>query len=189
MDYIRYYDTQAAYNADTTRLNPSLSYIESTGEAVIDYTPIPPQIARVRSAEDFTGTTFTLPAEVISVDIPDDVTEIGTSAFYEYSSLTEIDLPSGVTTIGGAAFSKCTSLTSIDLPSGVTSIGQNAFKNCSSLESVTVRATTPPTVYPNSFENTPANMAIYVPAESVEAYKAASGWSNYASRIQAIPSE
>ena len=28
---------------------------------------------------------------------------------------------------------------------------------------------------------------IYVPAESVEAYKTATNWSNYASKIEAIP--
>ena len=30
-------------------------------------------------------------------------------------------------------------------------------------------------------------MNIYVPSESVDAYKAASGWSDFASKIQAIP--
>ena len=34
------------------------------------------------------------------------------------------------------------------------------------------------------FENYNANMRIYVPAESVEAYKAASGWKTYASQIE-----
>jgi hypothetical protein len=31
------------------------------------------------------------------------------------------------------------------------------------------------------------NCPIYVPSASVETYKSASGWSGYASRIQAIP--
>lgn len=32
-----------------------------------------------------------------------------------------------------------------------------------------------------------SNLTIYVLAESVDAYKAASGWSTYADKIQAIP--
>jgi hypothetical protein len=38
----------------------------------------------------------------------------------------------------------------------------------------------------NAFYNT-NNCPIYVPSASVNAYKSASGWSTYASRIQAIP--
>jgi len=37
--------------------------------------------------------------------------------------------------------------------------------------------------------NGSSNLVIYVPAESVDAYKSASGWSYYANQIQAIPSE
>ena len=32
-----------------------------------------------------------------------------------------------------------------------------------------------------------SNLTIYVPAASIDAYKAAEGWSNYAGKIQAIP--
>ena len=62
----------------------------------------------------------------------------------------------------------------------------NVFYNCTSLTSVTIEATTPPTLGNNVFYNT-NECPIYVPSESVEIYKAANGWSNYASRIQAIP--
>ena len=114
------------------------------------------------------------------------VTSIGSSAFEGCRSLTSIYIPSGVTSIGGATFSGCTSLTAIDIPSGVTSIGTNTFRSCTSLTSVTVNATTPPSLGGSTFDNT-NNCPIYVPAASVETYKAASGWSTYASRIQAIP--
>ncbi len=92
-----------------------------------------------------------------------------------------------VTSLDNATFYDCAYLTSIIIPSGVTSIGFRCFQNCSSLTSVTVEATTPPTLsqsYPFDGTN---DCPIYVPAESVNAYKAASGWSQYSSRIQAIP--
>ena len=53
------------------------------------------------------------------------------------------------------------------------------------VESVTILATTPPEttgvrILPNN------GCPIYVPGGSVQAYKEASGWSNWASRVQPI---
>jgi hypothetical protein len=81
----------------------------------------------------------------------------------------------------------CGNLTSVTIGNGITSIGNTAFNLCSALRSVTVEATTPPSLLnANAFNNT-NNCPIYVPAESVNTYKAANNWSSYASRIQAIP--
>ena len=105
-------------------------------------------------------------------------------------SITEVtaEMLDGVTEIGNYAFYYCSALTSVIIPSSVTSIGQSTFYGCSSLASVTVEATTPPTLETNVFNGTSENLVIYVPAGSVDAYKAANRWSDYASRIQVIPS-
>lgn len=76
-------------------------------------------------------------------------------------------------------------LMSLFIPSTVTSIGDRAFAGCTDLREVSVAATTPPTLGTRVFYNTSSNMVIDVPAESVEAYKAAPGWSDYADKIQA----
>ncbi len=74
----------------------------------------------------------------------------------------------------------------LDISSNVSDIGDQCFMGCTGLETVIVRATTPPVIRPNSFNG--ANSAIfYVPASALDTYKSASVWSNYASRIQAIP--
>ena len=94
-----------------------------------------------------------------------------------------------VKTIDGSAFMRCRDLQSIILPSGVTNIGATAFEYCSNLSSVTVFATTPPTLGTNVFQSNASGRKIYVPSESVEAYKAATNWSAYASAILPIPTE
>ena len=123
------------------------------------------------------GTTF---------DIPDGTTKIGSYAFYIYKSLTDITIPSTVTSIDAYAFHGCSKLTNVTIPDSVTTIGNYAFKKCSFLKSITIKATTPPTLGSNPFDNT-NNCPIYVPAASVDAYKTATNWSAYANRIQAIP--
>lgn len=122
---------------------------------------------------------------------------IGQHAF-ENSDITTINIPDGITKIAGSdyswsssggAFRNCKSLTTVTIGTGLTNINYNAFDGCTSLQSVTIKATTPPTLQnSNAFANT-NNCPIYVPAESVDTYKAASGWSSLASRIQAIPTE
>ena len=98
----------------------------------------------------------------------------------------ECIIPDSVTYIGEAVFDYCSSLTSITIGNGITSIGRLAFAECTNLVSITINAIIPPTLGTNVFLNT-NNCPIYVPSASVETYKAATNWSTYASRIQAIP--
>lgn len=122
-----------------------------------------------------------------SIEIPNNVTSIGLEAFGNCTSLTSCTISSGITSIGMSTFRYCTSLTSINIPESVIDIGQSAFYYCSSLSSITVNSTTPPTLTgTDALENT-NNCPIYVPSGSVSKYKSATYWSEYASRIQAIP--
>lgn len=121
-----------------------------------------------------------------SVNIPSGVTSIGNYAFSNCSSLTNVTIPSGVISVGDYAFRTCELLTIVNIPSSVMSIGTNAFRTCTLLTSFTVNAIIPPTLGTSAFNFTHANLIIYVPEESVDTYKAASGWSTYASKIQAI---
>ena len=121
-----------------------------------------------------------------SINIPSSVTSIGNYAFWRCSGLSSVTIPSSVTSIGASAFTYCSSLSSVTIPNSVTSIGKNAFMECDSLSSVTVEATTPPTLGSGAFDNT-GDCPIYVPCSGVSAYRSASGWSDYASRIHGIP--
>ena len=132
------------------------------------------------------GNTFYNCKSLTSITIPSSVTSIGMSSFAGCTSLSSVTIPSSVTSIGGQAFANCSGLTNCIIGSGVTSIGIWGFQNCTSLSSIIIESTTPPTLELNAFQNT-NNCPIYVPAASVDAFKSASGWSDYTSRLQAIP--
>ena len=126
------------------------------------------------------------PAELTEYTIPDSVAEIGRGAF-AYCKLTNTTIPEDVTTIGMEAFRECYSLTSVTIPDSVTTIGGYAFCYCYSLKEVYCKPTTPPNLGAYSvFGDNASDRKIYVPTASVDAYKTADGWSEYADAIVAM---
>ncbi len=110
-------------------------------------------------------------------------------SFYNKSAvryIKEITLPNSVTTIGGYWFQDATVLVKVVVPGSVTSMsGEGTFRRCPAMQSFICYAETPPTLkYTNSFSNN--SCLIYVPDDSVNAYKTASNWSSYASRIRPL---
>ena len=82
-------------------------------------------------------------------------------------------------------FNGCKSLVNAPtIPSGVTRIGYT-FQGCTSLKELTLLQTTPPT-YRNTLKGCSSLETIYVPDESVDAYKTATGWSQFASNIKPL---
>lgn len=112
--------------------------------------------------------------------IPNTITSIGESAFAGRQTLTSISIPNGVVSIGASAFYFCRALTSVSIPSSVQNIGNSAFIMCTALTSVTCEATTPPLLEWGAFNYIPfAEATLYVPAESIELYKAAEQWKDF----------
>lgn len=120
-------------------------------------------------------------------EIPNGVTEIKYQCFNNCTSLSSVTISSGVTSIRKYAFKDCVSLTGIDIPDGVTYVDGDAFNGCTSLTGITINAITPPTTSGSTvltpFRKT-NNCPIYVPDESVNAYKNADIWKIIASRIK-----
>ncbi len=118
------------------------------------------------------------------VTIPNSVISIGECAF-SGCKLSSIKFPNSVTKIETCAFSGCQSLRTIEISEYITYIGNGAFSSCRQLETVYCRSTTPPEVGWAIFNDISlaSDFKIYVPTTSVEAYKNASGWRDYAWRI------
>lgn len=122
-------------------------------------------------------------SDLVNVILPNTVTTIGDRAFYYCSSLSSINTGENVTSIGASAFSTC-NLTNILLGSNLKTIGQYAFYGCEALEKIYCKAETPPTGAYGMLEGIAETAKIYVPKNSVDAYKSAKYWSDYADFIE-----
>lgn len=111
------------------------------------------------------------------------ITKINNDAFKNKSTLKTFIPSNTVTVIGSNAFYNCKSLTSITIPDKVTKVNTYAFYNCEALESVYCKPTTPPVGGTDMFRYNASNRKIYVPTASVNAYKTAKYWSDYADYI------
>ena len=119
------------------------------------------------------------------INLPTGLTQLGTGVFLYCDALRRITVPEGVTKIGSDTFEFCPNLSSITFPSGLTEIGPWALKGAYNLASITCKATTPPSLGSEVFSGVNNSIPVYVPASSVEAYKAANGWSAF-TNIQPI---
>ena len=152
------------------------------------------------------GAAFVDCRSLTSVTIPDSVTTIGEGAFAYCSSLTSVTIGAGLNYLSSRLFAGCTSLTSVVIPDHITSISSSAFEGCSALERVeigagieeiydyafrycyilndiSVKAVTPPAITSLSFGDIGTKPTFRVPNASVDAYKTAEYWSNYAEMI------
>ena len=100
--------------------------------------------------------------------------------YHEDYSLVSVSIPNSVKVIGEGVFYRCRALTSIVIPDGVTTIETLAFHYCKALNSVTCKAVEPPVLGSSVFSVVPLTDAtLYVPAESVDAYKNADQWKDF----------
>lgn len=131
-----------------------------------------------------------------SIVIPDSVTSLGYATFYGCRNLINAVLGNGITVLEHGLFSVCSNLTSITIPENVATIEKNALNDMgssnptsSSIVTITMLPATPPSIVTDPYgqnESLPSISKIkkiIVPLGCGDAYKAASGWSNYSSKI------
>lgn len=150
-------------------------------------------------------TSLTMDASML----PKSITDLGMSCFSQLSLSGELNLPNLATlynaafygtkiekitdlgvitaTVAGdgnsGTFGNCSSLKMVVLPETLTALNRAFLRNCPNIDTMIVEAVTPP-----SFDTTQNSVGkiIYVPDASVEAYKTASGWIDYADRIKPL---
>lgn len=71
---------------------------------------------------------------LVTVKLPESITEVGEDIFADCKTLRGVKLPEGVAHIEGAAFQGCNILEKLNFPAKLTSVGDNAFRSCLSLE-------------------------------------------------------
>lgn len=110
------------------------------------------------------------------VTIPNTVTSINKSAFYNIQSLSSVTIPSSVVNIQATAFRYCTNLTSITIPNSGATIAQDAFGNCDNLDTIYFDGLV---VRPYNEEETygpfNANNAIVLPTNNIDGLQIENG--------------
>ena len=115
-----------------------------------------------------------------SIIIPNSVIHIGDYTFRSCSNLKSIVIPNSVTSIGNYTYENCSVLASVTIGSGIKNIGYGAFASCAELADVYCYAINVPSTYSGAFNNSYINLAtLHVPAESIDAYKAAEPWKDF----------
>ena len=185
--------------------------VKSIGVCAFDYCTSLTSITIPNSVTEIGESAFYNCSSLTSVTIPDSVTTIGEYAFWECSGLTSAIIGNSVTIIGGFAFYNCSGLTSVTIPDSVTTIGMIAFMKCSSLTSVTIGNsvadigigafrdctaivklvslnTIPPTCEDDVLNDIDKQKCtLYVPKNSLEAYKEADQWKDFCNMEEIDP--
>lgn len=126
---------------------------------------------------------FTYCHSLESISLSKGVTSLGLNFTKECESLVSISIPDSVIMLAGYVFQKCYSLKSLTIPKSIQSIGTRAFADCPNMGEYHIKPLSVPSLANNGFTNIFSDCKIYVPSESVDAYKTATNWSTYASYI------
>lgn len=131
---------------------------------------------------------------ITSLNLPNTLITLDEGCFTRCSGLTSVDIPDSVQVIGGDAFSYNRVMTGVTIGTGWTGtngIGRS-FEYNSALKKVIVKATRPATIGDDfyfcgdSLRCWQDGFKIYVPRNSVDAYKRATNWSSYKEVIEPI---
>ena len=122
------------------------------------------------------------------LDIPDVITYKGTDytvvsirdgAISDSYGITEIYVPNTVTYIGDKVCGYSPDLRILFLGSGLETIGATAFEYCQNIAEITSLASVPPVLGNYVFGEVKRTTPVYVPANAIEAYRAADIWKEF----------
>ena len=116
--------------------------------------------------------------------IPQSISSYNNNGFYNCYQLERIKVHgSSATGISNSQFANCSNLKKFTVASNITSLGTSAFSGCGFSE-IHFKPTTPPTLSnTNTFSSIPSYCVFYVPSASLNNYKTATTWSDYADQM------
>lgn len=177
----------ASENVENLILPNTLTTIGSKmfAESTLKFVIIPVGVTTIEQAAFEKCTALT------SIEIPASVETIGDSAFMGCSKLATVTFEKGsqLKTIGGGgssyygAFGQLKNLMTVDMSActQVKTIGESAFDGDSELRLFKIGTETPPTCGRDAFSGINPYSVLKVPSGYADAYKAKSGWNNFAS--------
>lgn len=158
-DFSNYYGGEVVADGITYRIDENGAMVAVAETALTE--------ANILSTVEFEGNQYL-------------VIKINDKVFYGNTNLTTVTLAESLTTLGSNAFESCRNLESIIIPSSVNSIGISAFSGCKALKDIYCQAVNVPETHSSAFDNSPIeNMTLYVPGESMNAYKTTAPWSGF----------
>lgn len=187
--------TQAFYNCTALASIQLPDSLESIGEYAFYNCKALSTIQIPESVQSLGERVFENCSGLTSATLPKGLKSIPAYLFLKCSALAEVVLPDSLEIIGGSAFKECASLTQISLPEGLSVLSDGAFDGSGLKEMVLPSTLTQigdyalagsvihcPIKEPISVKypsRDAKNTVLYVPEESVDVYRNASGWKDF----------
>ena len=169
---------KGSYNLESLQLPtslPRISYMMVAGSKNLKSIDIP------ASVEEIGQSAFEDCRSITTISFAENslLRKIGNWAFYNAHALQHLEIPAGVTEIGDGAFYGCTYMEDLSIPASVQTIGDNTFSLCTKIKKMMVDAVVPPTIQAKTFFEVDRQTPVYVPDESVDAYKSDVYWKEF----------
>ena len=116
----------------------------------------------IEGVEYIGNSAFSSCSSLITVQMANSVTEVGSQVFINCPNLQNINISTSLEIISSYMFSQCNSLSNIEIPEGITSIGRYAFYLCTNLETIKLPSTLG-TIDGTAFGNCPKLSNIEIP--------------------------
>ncbi len=138
---LKYMGRYAFTNVNSAATQDGENYIGKVFYKYKGTMPADTEITLREGTTQIANQAFSNCSNMISIDIPASVADIGYYAFSQCTGLTEVNVPSQITVFNDGVFSGCSNLQSVSVPSSLTKFRSYVFRGCKKLESITLPET------------------------------------------------
>ena len=135
-------------------------YADSDYTVLRGYIGLEKNVVIPSSVEVIGGYSFSENSYITSVELSQNLTQIGYEAFKGCTNLQKIDFPEKLNKTESFAFQNCSSLTSLVIPSTLINIGYGTFCGCTNIKDVVYDA---PSIPPAIFSKCTSLRSFYIP--------------------------